>query len=196
MRKHAALGYVLGWILGVVLPGMAHGEEWNGHNEREFFQTRFELSTAGVGKDPAPARDGLDLAAEIVVEPKGVALAQYPVSNPGPQGDFPGPGRSDYTLPDGGALHQVFGLGMVLASAGDLATTEVALSQGGFYERNPFQQNRGVRVASHVAVPALVYWVTDRLHKKGRGKLALLARIAVTAVYGFATMHNANALSN
>ena len=89
-----------------------------------------------------------------------------------------------------GALFQTFGVGMFAASAGDLASTEWGLSQPGVYEANPLASNRGIRVSTHVLVPVAVWWTTKHLHKNGHDKAALWVRIAVTAAYGYAVMHN------
>jgi len=88
------------------------------------------------------------------------------------------------------ALFQTFGVGMFAASAGDLATTEWGLSQPGVYEANPLAGNRSVRFTAHVLVPAAVWWTTKRLHENGHDRAALWVRIAVTAAYGYAVMHN------
>jgi hypothetical protein len=89
-----------------------------------------------------------------------------------------------------GAFFQSFGVGLFAASAGDLASTEWGLSQPGIYEANPLAGNRGVRLATHVLVPAAVWWTTKRLHKNGHDRAALWVRIAATAAYGYAVMHN------
>jgi hypothetical protein len=98
--------------------------------------------------------------------------------------------RSEVDDWDEGALFQAFGVGMFATSAGDLATTEWGLNQPGIYEANPLAGNRGVRVSAHVLVPVAVWWTTKRLHKNGHDKTALWVRIAVTAAYGYAVMHN------
>ena len=104
-----------------------------------------------------------------------------------PATDIRGEAADDW---EGGALFQAFGVGMFAASAGDLATTEWGLNQPGIYEANPLAGNRGVRVTAHVLVPAAVWWTTKRLHQDGHDKAALWVRIAVTAAYGYAVMHN------
>jgi hypothetical protein len=89
-----------------------------------------------------------------------------------------------------GALFQAFGIGMFAASAGDLASTEWGLSQPGIYEANPVVGHRGVRLTAHALVPAAVWFTTKRLHEDGHDRAALWVRIAVTAAYGYAVMHN------
>ena len=90
----------------------------------------------------------------------------------------------------GGPLFDVFGIGMFAASAGDLASTEWGLTQPGIYEANPLAAHRGVRVSTHALVPAAVWWASKRLHQNGHDRAALWVRIAVTAAYGYAVMHN------
>jgi hypothetical protein len=104
--------------------------------------------------------------------------------------------RSDVRDRDEGALFQVFGAAMFSASAGDLASTEWGLTQPGIYEANPLAGNRGVRLTTHVLVPTAVWWTTKRLHEKGHDKAALWVRIAVTAAYGYAVMHNLRSTSS
>ena len=98
--------------------------------------------------------------------------------------------RSDAEVWEEGALFQAFGLSMFAASAGDIATTEWGLSRPGIYEANPFVGNRGVRLSTHALVPVAVWWTTKRLHRDGHDRAALWVRIAVTAAYGYAVMHN------
>jgi hypothetical protein len=98
--------------------------------------------------------------------------------------------RSDVGDRNEGALFQAFGAAMFSASAGDLASTEWGIAQPGIYEANPLAGNRGVRLSTHVLVPTAVWWTTKRLHENGHDKAALWVRIAVTAAYGYAVMHN------
>jgi len=101
------------------------------------------------------------------------------------------PGRmADGILEQPGAIYTALGVGMFAAAGLDLASTELGSSRPGIYEANPFQSNRGVRIATPVAAPALMYWVTDRLHKSGRPKLALLARLGFNVACSYAVMHN------
>jgi hypothetical protein len=97
---------------------------------------------------------------------------------------------ADGILEQPGGLYTALGVVMFAAAGFDLASTELGSSRPGIYEANPFQGNRGVRIATHVAAPALMYWVTDRLHKSGRPKLALLARLGFNVAYSYAVMHN------
>lgn len=88
------------------------------------------------------------------------------------------------------ALFRAFGWGMHFAAASDVATTEWALAQPGFYEQNPLMSHRGVRVAAHVVAPAAVWWASRKVREKGHPRAALLMRIGLTAVYGYAALHN------
>ena len=83
-----------------------------------------------------------------------------------------------------------FGLGMYAAAAGDLASTEWALSQPGIVERNPLMTERSIRVATHIVAPTVAWWATDWIQKQGHRKTALLIRIGLTAGYTYLTVHN------
>lgn len=95
----------------------------------------------------------------------------------------------------GGDFFQFAGMGMFAASAGDLVTTEWGLRQEGIYEGNPISSNRGVRIASHVVAPAVVWWATEKMQKKGQQKLALLLRIGLMVTYSYATVHNMHTIN-
>jgi hypothetical protein len=97
-------------------------------------------------------------------------------------------GRDSY-VGEAPPAFMLFGIAMFGASAGDLASTELALSREGTRELNPMQTRRGIRVASHLAAPALVWWLTERTRRE-RPKLALLMRIGVTVGYSYVVMHN------
>ncbi len=99
-------------------------------------------------------------------------------------------GTADGILQRPGSLYSVLGVGMFAVAGADLASTELGSSRPGVYEANPLQSNRGVRVATHVAAPALMYWVTDRLHRSGKPKLALIARLGFNVAYSYVVMHN------
>jgi hypothetical protein len=105
--------------------------------------------------------------------------------------DFRRPSIPDGTfgVPSSGAF-TAFGIGMFVASGADLASTEFGLSRPGIQEANPLQRNRNVRILSHVAAPALMYWMTEKLHDKGRTKTALFARIGFNVAYSYVVMHN------
>lgn len=79
---------------------------------------------------------------------------------------------------------------MFAASAADIATTEWGLSQG-LHEANPAASQRGLRVATHVVGPAVVYWASERLIRDGKPKLALGLRVALMVAYSYAAIHNA-----
>jgi hypothetical protein len=82
------------------------------------------------------------------------------------------------------------GIGMFAAAGADLASTELGLGRPGVYESNPLQGNRSVRILTHVAAPAFMYWVTEKLHDRGKTKTALFARIGFSVAYSYVTMHN------
>ena len=104
------------------------------------------------------------------------------------------PRRSPFE-PKSNGFFRTMGVGMFVSAAADLATTELGLATPGIVEMNPLQGNRGVRIATHVAVPAFLYWATERARKKGDVKLALLLRIGVNVAYSYAAMHNARSLA-
>jgi len=105
--------------------------------------------------------------------------------------DFRRPSIADGTFdpPSSGAFN-AFGIGMFVAAGADLASTELGLARPGVYETNPMQGNRNVRILTHVAAPAFMYWVTDKLHDKGKTKTALVARIGFSVAYSYVVMHN------
>jgi hypothetical protein len=84
---------------------------------------------------------------------------------------------------------------MFAASAVDLLSTEWGLAND-FGEGNPAASQRGVRIATHIVAPATVWWATGKLERSGNRKLALILRISVMAVYGYAAMHNVRVVSS
>jgi hypothetical protein len=105
--------------------------------------------------------------------------------------DFRRPAVADgsFDQPSSGAF-KAFGVGMFVVAGADLATTEIGLARPGVYEANPLQGNRNVRILTHVAAPAFMYWVTDKLQDKGKTKTALVARIGFSVAYSYIVMHN------
>jgi len=95
----------------------------------------------------------------------------------------------------GNSLFTGLGVGMFVAASGDAASTEWGLTRPYLYEANPLMRSRPIRIASHAVVPLVTWWASDHLHKNGQRKLALAMRIAVVAVYGYATLHNTRILS-
>jgi hypothetical protein len=87
-------------------------------------------------------------------------------------------------------LFRAFGIGMTVASAADVVTTEWALRQPYNYESNPLMTNQGVRFAAHAAVPVVAWWTTEWMERRGRGRAALLLRIGITAGYSALAVHN------
>jgi hypothetical protein len=94
-----------------------------------------------------------------------------------------------FDAPSSAAFH-TFGVTMFAAAGADLLTTEVGLNRPGVYEANPVQGNRSVRILTHAAVPAFMYFVTEKLHDKGKTKAALFARIGFSIAYSYVAMHN------
>lgn len=95
----------------------------------------------------------------------------------------------------GSALFKALGVGMFLASGADLASTELGLSRPGITEVNPTQQNRTLRVTTHVAAPAVMWWVSERVHRGGKPKLALFMRIGFAVAYSYVVMHNVRTMN-
>ena len=98
--------------------------------------------------------------------------------------------------PPSSRAFDAFGVGMFVVSGADLALTEVALARPGLYEANPMQGNQSVRILSHVAAPAFMYWITDKLHDRGKRKTALFARIGFNVAYSYIVMHNLRTVSS
>ena len=86
-------------------------------------------------------------------------------------------------------LFRVLGWTTYGVMAGDVVSTDLALSRGG-YEMNPLQGNRFVRISSHVAFGLTMNYMSAKVYKSGRKKTALWMRIATVAAFGYATAHN------
>lgn len=99
------------------------------------------------------------------------------------------------TSREASGLFSGLGVGMFAAASGDAASTEWGLSRAGVYEANPLMRSRAVRIGTHVAVPAAMWWASDYLYNKGERKLAWAMRIGVVAAYGYATLHNVRTVS-
>lgn len=69
--------------------------------------------------------------------------------------------------------------------AGDLITTEIGLSRG-LREGNPFAQDRGSRLALHAGSLGLEIWADTKL----KGKWKWVFRGSMTAIHGYAIVHN------
>ena len=80
----------------------------------------------------------------------------------------------DYYNGTGGTAFQASGVGMFAASAADLITTEYGLSQG-FDEGNPAATSRGLRLVTHIAGPAAVYYASEKLQREGKTKTAMFS---------------------
>ncbi len=64
------------------------------------------------------------------------------------------------------------------------------MSRPGIYEANPVQDNRSVRVLTHAAIPAFMFWATQKIHDDGSLELALLARIGFHVACSYVVRHN------
>lgn len=95
----------------------------------------------------------------------------------------------------GDRLFRALGFGLFLASGADAASTEIALGRPGLAEINPTQQTRALRMGSHVAAPAFMWWASEQVHRGGKPKLALLMRIGFSVAYGYAVMHNVRTMN-
>lgn len=91
-----------------------------------------------------------------------------------------------------GRLYRALGWAAFGGSAGDFASTEYVLANGGF-ELNPLMQTRGVRIGATVAFPFAVNWMTEELRKDGHPKLALWMRVGLVGLKGYAVFHNLRA---
>jgi hypothetical protein len=92
-------------------------------------------------------------------------------------------------------LFNTVGVGVFAVAVGDLLSTEIGLTRPGVVEVNPTQSNRLARVGTHVAIPAFLWWMTERAHDQGRTKLALAMRLGCAIAYGYATLHNLRAMA-
>jgi hypothetical protein len=88
------------------------------------------------------------------------------------------------------------GVGMFVASGADLLSTEIGLGRPGIVETNPMQQGRTLRIATHVAAPAAMWWITEKVRRQGKPKLALLMRIGFSVAYSYAVMHNVRTIDS
>jgi hypothetical protein len=77
---------------------------------------------------------------------------------------------------------------MMAMSMMDVISTEQFLSKG-YKEANPMQQNRAVRIASHVAIPLVTWFIGEKLTHKGKH----LPKWARHTTYAFITFTWANA---
>ena len=86
-------------------------------------------------------------------------------------------------------MFKTAGILMFILSAGDVGTTYYGLRQPGIEEANPLMRSPAVAVMAHVAVPAMLYWSTEELHKR-HSKLAWGVRIGFCIGYSYVIMHN------
>lgn len=76
-----------------------------------------------------------------------------------------------------------------VSSGGDVVSTELALRVAGVYEVNPLQQERWVRITTHVAASAYVYWASEQLYPEHR-TLAWVLRVSYIVFWSYLTVHN------
>jgi hypothetical protein len=104
-------------------------------------------------------------------------------------------GARDYSLEkqvdqvEDSKLYRTLGYLTYVSKAGDFVSTEYGLNNGAV-EANPLMQNRGVRLATTVAMPMLVNWGSNEVKKSGHPNGALWMRIAYVALHGFVIQHN------
>jgi hypothetical protein len=142
-----------------------------------FFSGVVAASEPGAGAEPGEAQVSI------------LEAAQAPIFTSSPDFRRPTIAGGSFDQPSTGAFN-AFGIGMFVVAGADLASTEMGLGRPGVYEANPLQGNRNVRILTHVAAPAFMYWVTDKLHDKGKTKTALVARIGFSVAYSYIVMHN------
>ena len=127
----------------------------------------------------------IDQAPVRALEPTESELAQFQLT---PEPDYYG---DSYRTP----AFTASGIGLFAASAADLITTEYGLSRG-LEEGNPAASQRGLRLATHIAGPAAVYYATEKLQKAGKTKTALFLRVSLMVAYSYAAIHNARLISS
>lgn len=76
-----------------------------------------------------------------------------------------------------------------VSSGGDVVSTELGLRIAGIYEANPLQQERWVRITTHIAAANYVFWVSEWLYPKHRA-IAWVLRVSFIAFWSYATVHN------
>ena len=168
-------------------------------NARTVFAMLVALALGGNVFAETETNEGIEPEAAVEASPSESMLSA--ASQPAPSdlkatSFLSSPDFRNVRLTDGmfeqpsGAAFKMFGAGMIIAAGADLASTEYGLSRPGVYEVNPVQGNRSTRILTHAAVPALMYFVTEKLHDSGKPKLALLARIGFTVGYSYVVMHN------
>lgn len=165
----------------------AHVDEFFAIGERQTIDTPTPLFVMDGGNEKVGAN-------VLALASTATSASPAPQYQPGIGAPRNYPGRSPFETP-GSGFFKTMGVGMFAAAAGDLATTELGLRSPEIVEMNPMQRNRGVRIATHIAVPALLFWATERASKSGNRKLALLIRIGASVAYSYAAMHNARTLA-
>ena len=85
-------------------------------------------------------------------------------------------------------LFRSLGWATYATKGGDFLSTELALANGA-YEGNALMRDRGVRAATSIAMPFVANYATAAVYQK-HPRVALVTRIAVVALYGFAVQNN------
>lgn len=78
---------------------------------------------------------------------------------------------------------------LILSSAGDAVSTELALSRPGIVESNPWMQSTEIRIGAKIAGTAFLWWLTEWLHRRNP-RIAWAVRIAAVAAFSYATQSN------
>lgn len=190
MTKRILLLSAAAWFLfGCLAAPSLYAAESNTRNERVFFAPS-KAVTGELGSEAELADDGVGriFRKHAPISPVG-AMTETQIGNRAPRG-----GRSPFIPRTGVAeargTYKALGISLFVVSAGDLLSTEYSLQKPGIEEMNPLQVNRGVRIATHIGVPLLVHWATNRLQRDGHGKMAFWLRLGCNAVLSYAVMHN------
>ncbi len=197
MTKRILLLSAAAWFLfGCLAAPSLYAAESNSRNERVFFApskaitgelgNKGEFADDGVGtmfRKPAPISSAAGARAETQIGSGANTGGRSPFNR----------STAGRGLAEAGGTYQALGISLFVVSAGDLLSTEYSLQKPGMEEMNPLQVNRGVRIATHIGVPLLVHWATNRLQRDGHGKMAFWLRLGFNAVLSYAVMHNVRA---
>ncbi len=86
-------------------------------------------------------------------------------------------------------MWQAIGFLLILSSAGDAVSTELALSRPGIRETNPLMQITEIRVGAKIAGTAFVWWITEWLHRR-HPRIAWVVRVVGVTAFSYATQNN------
>jgi hypothetical protein len=157
---------------------------WLGGRESALAENEPKGADQPAIEESSPPVSVLSIAASL---PSSSNPQQLPIHR---SPDFRLTRGTDGSIEQAGGLYTAFGIGMFVASGADLASTELSLARPGIYESNPLQRNRSVRLLTHAAAPAFMYWVSDRVRKNGNPKLAFAMRIGFNVAFSYVVMHN------